>query len=88
VTVSLHGDLGSKVRKSRAEVPISLSRCATNELTSFHDTFLSEVKVCIPAQSIMTKKQVGEERIYSAYTSTLLFITKGGQDRNSHRAGT
>jgi hypothetical protein len=24
----------------------------------------------------MTKKQVGEERIYSAYTSTLLFTTK------------
>jgi hypothetical protein len=24
----------------------------------------------------MTKKQVGEERFYSAYTSTLLFITK------------
>jgi hypothetical protein len=24
----------------------------------------------------MTKKQVGEERVYSAYTSTLLFITK------------
>jgi hypothetical protein len=23
----------------------------------------------------MTKKQVGEERVYSAYTSTLLFIT-------------
>jgi hypothetical protein len=36
----------------------------------------------------MAKKQVGEERVYSAYTSTLLFITKGGQDRNSHRAGT
>ena len=36
----------------------------------------------------MTKKQVGEERVYSAYTSTLLFITKGSQDRNSHRAGT
>jgi hypothetical protein len=35
----------------------------------------------------MTKKQV-EERIYSAYTSTLLFITKGNQDRNTHRAGT
>jgi hypothetical protein len=31
----------------------------------------------------MTKKQVGEERVYSAYTSTLLFITKGSQDRNS-----
>ena len=24
----------------------------------------------------MTKKQVGEERVYSAYTSTLLFSTK------------
>jgi hypothetical protein len=24
----------------------------------------------------MTKKQVGEERVYLAYTSTLLFITK------------
>jgi hypothetical protein len=31
----------------------------------------------------MTKKQVGEERVYSPYTSTLLFITKGSQDRNS-----
>jgi hypothetical protein len=36
----------------------------------------------------MTKKQVGKERVYSAYTSTLLFITKGSQDWNSHRAGT
>ena len=25
----------------------------------------------------MTKKQVGEERVYLAYTSTLLFISKG-----------
>jgi hypothetical protein len=33
----------------------------------------------------MTKKQVGEEMIYSAYTSTLLFITKGSQDWNSGR---
>jgi hypothetical protein len=24
----------------------------------------------------MTKKQVGEERVYLAYTSTMLFITK------------
>jgi hypothetical protein len=36
----------------------------------------------------MTKKQVGEGRVYSAYTSTSLFITKGSQDRNSSRAGT
>ena len=28
----------------------------------------------------MTKKQVGEERVYLAYTSTLLFITKAGQE--------
>jgi hypothetical protein len=43
--------------------------------------------VCIPVQSIMTKKQVGKERVYSAYTSTLLFITEESQDWNSHRTG-
>jgi hypothetical protein len=37
--------------------------------------------------NIMTKKQVGEERVFSAYTSTLLFITKGSQDWNSSRSG-
>jgi hypothetical protein len=37
--------------------------------------------------NIMTKKQVGEERVYSAYTSILLFITKGNQDWNSSRSG-
>ena len=37
--------------------------------------------------NIMTKKQVGEERVYSAYTSILLFITKGCQDWNSGRPG-
>ena len=37
--------------------------------------------------NITTKKQVGEERVYSAYTSTLLFITKGSQDWNSNRSG-
>jgi hypothetical protein len=31
----------------------------------------------------MTKKQVVEERVYSAYTFTLLFIIEGSQDRNS-----
>jgi hypothetical protein len=34
------------------------------------------VRVSIPGQNIMTKKQVGEERVYSAYNSILLFITK------------
>jgi hypothetical protein len=37
--------------------------------------------------NIMTKKQVGEERVYSAYSSILLFITKGSQDWNSSRSG-
>jgi hypothetical protein len=37
--------------------------------------------------NIMTKKQVEEKRVYSAYTSTLLFITKGDQDWNSSRSG-
>jgi hypothetical protein len=36
----------------------------------------------------MIKKPVGKERIYSAYTSTILFTTKGNQDRNSHRVET
>jgi hypothetical protein len=34
------------------------------------------VRVFIPAHNIMTKKQVGEERIYLAYISTLLSLTK------------
>jgi hypothetical protein len=33
----------------------------------------------------MTKKQVGEERVYSAYTFTLLFITK--EIRTGTKAG-
>jgi hypothetical protein len=35
----------------------------------------------------MNKEQVGEERVYSAYISTLLFITEGNQDWNSSRSG-
>ena len=34
------------------------------------------LRVSIPGQNIMTKKQDGEGRVYSAYTSILLFITK------------
>jgi hypothetical protein len=45
------------------------------------------VRVSIPLQNIMTKKQLGEESVYLAYTCTLLFITKGSQDRNSNRSG-
>jgi hypothetical protein len=32
--------------------------------------------------NILTKKQGGKERVYSAYSSTLLFITKGCQELN------
>jgi hypothetical protein len=35
----------------------------------------------------MSKRQVGEERVYSAYTSTLMFVIKGSQDRSSHGVG-
>jgi hypothetical protein len=37
--------------------------------------------------NIMTKQQVGEERVYSTYTSTLLFINEESQDWNSSRSG-
>jgi hypothetical protein len=36
--------------------------------------------------NIMTMKQVGEDRVYSAYIFTLLFITKGSQNWNSSRS--
>jgi hypothetical protein len=36
----------------------------------------------------MTKRQVGKERVYLVYTSTVLFIIKGIQDKNSNRAAT
>jgi hypothetical protein len=49
------------------------------------DTYLSQG--FYSCTNIMTKKQVGEERVYSAYTSMLLFITKGSQDWNSSRSG-
>jgi hypothetical protein len=38
--------------------------------------------------NIMTKKQVGEERIYSAYTSILTAVHhQGSQNWNSNRSG-
>jgi hypothetical protein len=44
------------------------------------------VRVSIPGQTIMSKKQVGEERVYSVYTSRLLLTkevrteTQAGQE--------
>jgi hypothetical protein len=37
--------------------------------------------------NIMTREQIGEERVYSAYISTLLFIIERSQDWNSSRSG-
>jgi hypothetical protein len=37
--------------------------------------------------NIMTKKHLGRKGFYSAYSSALLFITKGSQDWNSSRSG-
>ena len=45
------------------------------------------VRLLLLQWNTMTKKQVGEERVYLAYTSTLLFITEGSQDRHSNRVG-
>jgi hypothetical protein len=50
------------------------------EIFTAPDTYIAE-DGCLSqgfysCTNIMTKKQVGEERVYSAYTTILLFITK------------
>jgi hypothetical protein len=48
-------------------------------LSQEYPTLLVLICVCqgfYSCTNIMTKKQVGEERVYSAYTSILLFFTK------------
>jgi hypothetical protein len=57
-------------------------------LLSWDTVILSRCLCELLVKNIMTKEQIGEEGVYSAYTSTLLSITKGSQDRNSHRVGT
>lgn len=74
-----------KVPKSFHSPPQNMVR-----LSQEYPTLL--VPICLSqgfysCTNIMTKKQVGEERVYSAYTSILLFITKGSQDWNSSRSG-
>lgn len=50
-------------------------------------TLISQLGFLLLRKNTMTQKQVGDERIYMAYTSILLFITEGSQDKNSSRAG-
>jgi hypothetical protein len=45
------------------------------------------VRISIPEQNIITKNQVVEERVYSAYTAIMLYIAKGNQGWNSSRSG-
>jgi hypothetical protein len=44
------------------------------------------LRVSIAVTNTVTKKPVGEGRVYLAYTSVLLFIIKESQGRNSSRA--
>lgn len=52
--------------------------------------FLTSVLIRVTAAVMKHcgQKQVGEERVDLACASTLLFISKGSQDRSSNRAGT
>jgi hypothetical protein len=36
----------------------------------------------------MTENIVGDEKVHLAYTSILLFITKGSEGKNTNRVGT
>jgi hypothetical protein len=50
-----------------------------------HHTHISPlllVKVSLLGRDTMIKKQVGVQRVFSAYISRSLFIIKGNQDRN------
>lgn len=46
------------------------------------------VTVTIALLKLHDRKQLGEERVYFAYSSGSLFIIKRNQKRNSNRAGT
>jgi hypothetical protein len=55
-------DIKGRIRKLGKNLTLGCSRCLSQGFYS--------------CTNIMTKKQVEEERVYSAYTSMLLFITK------------
>jgi hypothetical protein len=44
--------------------------------------------VAVAMMNHRDQKQVGEEKVYLAHTSTSLFIIEGSQHKNSHRVGT
>jgi hypothetical protein len=53
-------------------------------ITSTVENYLASVLV---RTKHLPQEALGEERVYSAYISTLLFITEGSQDWNSSRSG-
>jgi hypothetical protein len=55
-------------------------RQATTELWVQGETVL--IRVASAMIKHHDQKQLGEERVYLAYTSTALFIMEGSQDRN------
>ena len=64
---------------------VSVYICQVTDKSLHNETRLSRCldQSFYSCTNILTKKQVEEERVYSAYTSTQLFITKGSQDWNS-----
>jgi hypothetical protein len=54
----------------------------------FGDVPFVLVRVTIAMMKHHDQKQLGEEKVYLAYTSTLLSIIEGSQDRNSNRPRT
>jgi hypothetical protein len=79
---------------TQRHIHITRSKTNINNKYNINDTEksmeINENTKCLffffPGQNIMTKNQVEEERVYSAYTSKLVFITKGGQDWDSSRS--
>ena len=68
-----------------------LGKSEENYLGIVHTTLAQAcvlVRAIIAVRKHYDQKQAGEESVYSAYTSTALFITEGSQDRNSSRVGT
>jgi hypothetical protein len=70
-----------------ANLIVSSHGGGSQQLLSCCSLQVSQVSIAAVRHHVQ-KNQVGEERDYSSYTSTLLFIPKGSQDRHSHRTGT
>ena len=68
---------------------VGLGNLGTRYLEKEWDQGLSKClnQGCYSCTNIMTKKQVGEERVYLAYTFHIAFHHQGSQDWNSNRSG-